>query len=439
MNRRWFLLGGAAALATAACKRAASRVSTSSAGTVAPGAPDAGSRPPGSGAPKASTPGPSGDPRYSHLACALSRDGRRLAVGAGSADADYEAGGPLVIWDFVRGAPSRRRMVAPGGIGMEGRELLAFSPSGHLLVASCNTNEVHLFDAESEALATVGEIALSHEDSAPGACLLPGETALFTSGEKGLALVPIKGTHQDIDSPEVRWFPGDFPFFVAAARADGLVVGANPRRAQGFDTAAGRPRWTSTEASGDPDTWDAGLSPDASELVAATGESVVFLDTGRGVVRARDAMSPGRSGGVVWDAAGRRVAILTERFPARSAPDVAVYDGRTLSYRLGAAPRRRPWLMAPDLCSFAFSPDGGRGVLATEDGKVVLYRLGASPRRLAEMLVTPDPEEWLGVFWGAADTVVAITSREILLIDGARGAVRSRTPLGFPIRRDAGG
>ncbi len=360
-------------------------------------------------------------------------------MGAGSADADYDAGGPLVLWDVVRGAPAQRRTVAPGGIGMEGRTLLAFSPSRHLLVAACNTNEVHVFDADSDALATVGEIALSQDDSAPGACLLPGETALFTSGEKGLAIVPINGTHQDIDSPEVRWFPGDFPFLVAAARADGLVVGANPHGARGFDTAAGRPRWSSTEASGDPDKWEAGLSPDASELVVTTGESVLFLHTERGVVRARDRMSVGRSGGVVWDAAGRRVAILTERYPARSAPDVAVYDERKLSYRLGAGPRRRPWLMAPDLCSFAFSPDGSRGVLATEDGKIVVYRLGASPLRVAELLVTSDPEEWLGVFWGAADTVIALTSREILMVDGARGTVRSRSSLGFPVHRDAGG
>jgi hypothetical protein len=94
--------------------------------------------------------------------------------------------------------------------------------------------------------------------------------------------------------------------------------------------------------------------------------------------------------------------------------------------------------MAPDLHGFAFSPDGGRGVVGTKDGRVVVFELGSSPKQLGEAPVEPDPDEWLGVYWGAGNTIVAITSREVIFVDAVTFAVRSRRPMGFRLKREPG-
>lgn len=426
VGRRQLLLGGAAALATTACRRLRGTPAPSASASSPASAPS----PIRSAAPPAPRTPDGGSPEYTELANDLSRDGRWLAVGAGSAPDDYDAGGPLVLWDVLLRAPIRRRVVAPGGIGLKGRGLLSFSPSGRLLVGRCNTNEVHVFDATSDTLATAGEVALSHDDSAPGACLLPGERTLFTRGERGLAIVPAKGNHH-VDTPGVRWFPDEgasFPFYVVGARADGIVVGAHPHGAKAFDTMTGKVVWISTEVTGGSDA-DWALSRDATRLVAATGAEIVVLETAHGRVVARNAVPHASSSTVEWDPAGKRVAVAR-------VSDVTIYDGLALLCRLPSVPRKRPWLMAPDLRSFAFSLDGTRGVVATESGAIVVYELGGSPRRLAETPLVAEPKEWLGVLWGAGDTVVAITSKEIVFLDGKRGGVHARSPLGFPIQRD---
>jgi hypothetical protein len=95
-----------------------------------------------------------------------------------------------------------------------------------------------------------------------------------------------------------------------------------------------------------------------------------------------------------------------------------------------------PWQSAPDLRAFVFSRDGTRGIVATAAGEIVAVELSSTPRTLYRIALVSDPAEWLGLYACADETIVAVTSLELIFLDGMTGAVQARQALGFPIRRD---
>jgi hypothetical protein len=369
------------------------------------------------------------------LATDLSGDRRWLAVGALCSD-DYDAGGPLAVWDVLRHAMVRRRTIAPGGIGLSGEGLLRFSASGRLLVACVDTNQVMMIDPASEQLATVGHLTLSMADSAPGTLMLPGETDLLTSGDHGIAIAPTSGDHDD-HSPRVRWLgPSDVRFWRAVARADGVVVSADAEAIVAIELPSGRVRYTSHALAATAHS-DFAFTSDGSLLAGGDFGSVGFVDASNGKLLATYAAAHEYIDSVAWDVHGRRTAVV--RASARrndpTPGDVTIFERLAPTYALPVQPRWRPWLAAPDLRSFQFSPDGDRAVVATRAGDVVVFELAAAPREIARRRLAPDPKEWLGLYWGAEDTIVAITSTELFFLDTAC-KLRARAPLGFRVRRD---
>jgi hypothetical protein len=380
-----------------------------------------------------------GDDRFDSLASDLSADGRWLALGAGCSSDDYDRGGPLHVWDVARRARVRSRMIDRGGIGLRGGGLLRFSPSGRLLLACVHTNELSTFDATQAALPELGNACLTWDGSAPGAFLLPGETTILThgDGDRGLAIVPIAGQH-DGDSTDIRWLEHvDMPFLLIAARADGLIIGADNDQIVALDLAAGKLRYASHELPGDADSALA-FSVDGTLLAGAGLGSVAFVDTASGKRVAAHRGANARAASIIWDARSRRTAMVRDTLPHSDDPgDVAIFEALAPRYVLPVQPRNQPWLLAPDLCSFAFAPDGARCAVATAEGDVVIYELAAAARELARMRLAADPDEWLGVHWAADDAIVVVTSSEVVFLDPA-GTIFSRAPLGFPIVRDFG-
>jgi len=92
-------------------------------------------------------------------------------------------------------------------------------------------------------------------------------------------------------------------------------------------------------------------------------------------------------------------------------------------------------LYAPDLRSVAFSPAGDRLLVATPAGALEVYDITGVPTQLASIPVTADARDWLGVYWGASDTLVAVTQREVILAQ-LDGTIRQRLPLGYTIRSE---
>ncbi|MEO6775627.1 MAG: hypothetical protein ABI467_21880 [Kofleriaceae bacterium] len=374
---------------------------------------------------------------FEDLAAGLSPDGHWLAIGAGADVDDYDAGAPLAVWDVAKRAPVRRRTIAPGGIGMEGDGLLRFSPSGALLTVGVNTNEVMTLDASTSDLRELGHLQLSVNDSAPGRFLLPGETALLTTGENGVAIAPARGSF-DYYSPAIRWLAfKSFPFECVAARGDGRVIGASTDVVTALDPTRGTVLYSSSALPGDSRS-AYGFSPDATILVGAGAGTVGFLDTATGTLVASHRGPDAPASAIVWAIGGHRVAVVrpTEQPTRAQRGDITIFEGLTPLCRLALEPRRMPWLMAPDLQGFVFSRDGTRGVVATAAGEIVGVELASTPRTLYRTALVSDPAEWLGLYACANETLVAVTSQDLIFLDGVTGAVQARQPLGFPIRRD---
>jgi hypothetical protein len=427
-----------------------------------PTAPDAPAGPSAPTADAATRPAPAsslldlpdaGRVKHHDLATDLSRDGRWLAFGAGSPE-DYDVGGPVVVWDVARGIPARRRTVT-GGVGLEGSGLLSFSRSGKVLVACFDTNSVITMDATKDDLPTLGTAHLTVNDSAPGFVILPDEAHLLTLGEHAssetsvdwdLAVVNVRANVDErTKGPDLRWIknPKVFvpnrgvPTEAWTGAAPGLVLGAGRDGAAALDLITGAVRWKSAAVAGSSDSAYA-FSPDGATLAAGTGSALFFLDAVTGRVLRQHPMRRGSVEAILWDARGRRAAVVSGQRGGDPPPQITVYEGTAPLCTLPVAPRRAPWLMAPDLHGFAFSPDGGRGVVGTNDGRVVVFELGSSPKQLGEAPVEPDPDEWLGVYWGAGNTIVAITSREVFFVDAVTVTVRSRRPMGFALKREPG-
>jgi len=373
------------------------------------------------------------DPDLCHgLASDLSPDGRLLAVGAGAPDADRP--GPLVIWDVVAGTIARRRTVADGGVGLDGGRLVQWSPSGALLVAATHTNQLTTYDARSPELAELGRVALSFDDGAPGCVLLPGEAELFTHGEEGVAIVPVRGRH-DPSSPDVRWLGlPEFPFWAIAA-FDDLVVGVEPDTVTAYDRTRRAIRYTAPACPGDSDAGCA-FSPDGRTLAIASNRRIRLLDSATGKELAAHPGMAARVGSIVWAAGGTRLAVSYDTLPGRAERGaVVVLERAGALARLPVRPHAHAWLTAPDLRMFAFAPDGARGAVSTADGELVVFELAAGARELYRVALG-DPAEWLGLYWGAGDTLVVASSLELQFLDATSGARRSRAPLGFRVRRD---
>jgi hypothetical protein len=411
IDRRTLLCGGAAFI-TAACshKRSAKPKST-----------EAESRPRGDAA---SAP----ERSFHDVSSDLSRDGRYLAIAAGPPCHEGEDG-PVAIWDVAAQRIAKQRMV-PGGIGLslDNEGLLQVSPSSQLLISNTGTNEITVLDATSRELATLGQIVLDDtRDSAPRGVLLPGERELFSRGERGFAITPIRGFH-DARSPEVRWLGvREFPDGRLAVRADSSVVGTD-EQISALDLARRKIRYAV------PAPWahyaPVAFSPDAAILAGASQSKVAFVDTASGRTLATASDMDDQPDAVLWDTHGRRTA-----FQRRGS--ISIFDGFAPLCRFDRV-RGRPFSVAPDLGSFAFSPDGARGIVAFSDGDIAAFELAASPRVLFRTHLVADAHEWCGVYWPAADRILAVTALEIIFVDAGTGAIAARQPLGFAADRQTG-
>jgi hypothetical protein len=368
--------------------------------------------------------------RYHHLSSDLSPDRRWLALGAGAGLSTED--GPIALWDLAARRIARRALIDAGGIGLSlaGDDLLRFAPSGRFIVASTRTNGISVFDAAT--LEVIGEKTFDDtNDSARRAVVLPGDRELFTYGERGLVIAPIAGRH-DATSRIPRWFDvAGFPTMGRiAARADGVVVGGYAE-VGAFDTTTGKLRYVMTPPWRHFEPF--GFSPDASVLAGASPGTVAFVDTATGRAVAAQRGGDAHAESVAWDARGLRTAVV------RRAGAVEIFDAHAPLCHLDVASRDRPLIMATDLASFAFAPDGARGVVATEAGELAAFELATKPRELYRRRVVADPLEWCGVFWVAGDVIVAVTSRELVFVDARSGVIAARHPLGFPIDRDVHG
>jgi hypothetical protein len=304
-------------------------------------------------------------------------------------------------------------------------------------------------------LPTLGTASLTSNDTAPGFVILPDEAHLLTVGEQERSAnsfdwdFAVVNARAEVDlrtkGPDLRWVRNPklfatnrgLPWDAWTGAAPGLLIGAGRDGAAALDLSTGAVRWKSTDVAGNADSAYA-FSPDATMLAAATGSALVFLDARTGKVLRQHPMHRGSVEAILWDAHARRAAVLSGQRGGDPPPQITLYEGTAPLYTLPAAPRKAPWIMAADLHGFAFSPDGGRAVVGTIDGRLVVFELGSSPKQLGEAPVEPDPQEWLGVYWGAGNTIVAITSRELIFVDGATFKVRSRSPMGFALKREPG-
>jgi hypothetical protein len=173
-------------------------------------------------------------------------------------------------------------------------------------------------------------------------------------------------------------------------------------------------------------------SADGHTLVVATNGRVHWIDTTTGTEWATTPLPS--STRVVLDAQGRGLAAVPWR---GGAAHLGTAEGPLAT--LPTTLRREPLIDAPDLRSLAYSPDGTHVLVATTDGALEVYTVEAAPRRTAprrtaHIAVTNEAEEWLGVLWGADDTIVGITPRDVVLA-GLDGGIRARLPIGVPIGR----
>src|ERR1041385_45142 len=305
--------------------------------------------PPRHASPMTSSP----DSLYFDLAVAMSRDGRRLALGAMNEDA---SSGPLALFDITRRALINSRTI-DGGIGLEGSNLLEPNPSGTLLRACTNTNELTILDAES--LEQVGHCALSYNDGSPGVAWLH-PAPLRTRAERGLAIVAARGTHDDIDDRAIRWLATRGTGTVIGARGRDVAICTDSQQLYGVDLATGKERWSLPQPS------DCGrerflCSDDGTQLAHAFKNVLTVYDTLDATPLSRNPIDGETE--LSW----QRGPLL-----AIGKRDIRVFrDGSQLA-RWQVQPRSMPFLLAPDLLACALSPDGSRAAISTQSGDVLL-------------------------------------------------------------------
>lgn len=358
------------------------------------------------------------------VSVALSPDRRRLALGTG-AGFQPDENGVLVLWDLVAGVEERRVPVPSGGVGLDDDRLIQFTPDGHALVVGQETNAVGVYDL---SLRRTGWLALSTADHAPGSIVVGDR--LLSWGDRGLVLAPMVGDRWS-DGPDSKWLAAGFSLHldksvVVGGRVVGPITEDDGRSSViALDLEADREAWSTDVPMNTSSSYAS--SADGHTLVVATNERVHWIDTTTGTERATTPLPSFTR--VVLDPQGRGLAAVDWRGgPAL----LGTAEGPLAT--LPTPLRREPLIDAPDLRSLAYSPDGKQVLVATADGALEVYTVEGTPRRTAHIAVTNDAEEWLGALWGADDTIVGITSIDVVLA-GLGGDIRARLPIGVPIGR----